>query len=457
MENEVNNIKQMLNKVHVLNKSDAEIKKATGARYNMFQVLRVQRKELKHSLIIGDLLNPKGRHDQGDTYLKLFIEVIQESIKLLVDGEKDSKELNSTLSLLKDFKTREAKVHIEYPIGVKNGVEGGRIDILLESKGKCIIIENKVDAQDQKFQLLRYKNHRGKNSLVLYLNKFGGQPDEMSYTTKEYIESKAKPKVKVREDGRWIHLDKDEDFFIITFKNEIKEWIEKCIETSNDKPYIRGNLNQYLEIIKRISNQLNSNYMSKELTAYFKENRNQIDEAKSLSNYINTGEIYEELVGKKIVSIAKEIAENCKVVLDEVTLNNWEKYDSKGANKIINFRFEELHHFTLSYKCNTRVGYGKFIFVLRKKNGIEVDLTAVELNNNLAKEIRSAFPNRQSDELKLKPHKYSTILTSTLSKFSNLESSKSIALIENGDFKTFLKDDLMKMLVIAKRIENLKE
>jgi hypothetical protein len=461
----IQHVKSILNKVSVLRKSDTEIRKATGARYNLFQILKVQRNELKHSLIIGDLLNPKGKHDQGDEYLKLFIEVVLRSINSInEDGDEKSRtdEFNNALKILSEFNTKQATVLVETDIGVINEVEGGRIDILLKSKGKYIIIENKVDANDQRSQLLRYKNYKGTDSIVLYLNKFGDLPDESSYTTEEY--KKTKPQVKVRKDGKNIHLNINEDYFIITFKHQIKGWVEKCIEISNNKPYIRENLNQYLEIVQKITKQLNSNYMDKELTEYFmkNENINKLDDAKLLSKYMNGGKIYEELVGKKVFSIAVKIAEELGFKLENVFNNKkgnqeyynnkWSNYDSGEKNKILLFRPLQLTYFSLSYKPDNSLGYSDFSFVLR--NRTEKDLSKLKLNGdeNMSSLLKNKF-GIDEKKIDLKAVKDGILFIKSFDEYSNLESSQSIKAIDNGKFKESLINHLSLMLTKAIEIE----
>lgn len=456
MSEEIKQITSLLNKVGEIRKTDLKKRKESGKRFNIFNVLQVQRKELKHSLIIRDLLNPKGRHDQGKTYLLIFLEILKKKIK--------NKE---ALEILKHFeKPNTIKTFVEYNAGHKKIVEGGRIDILLKAKDKYyIVFENKVDADDQFRQLIRYKNYVGKNGLVLYLNKNGEEPKKHSYKTKESKRKEANEQCQKKV----LDVEKDKDFFVISFKTEIKEWIEKCIDLSNDKPYIRENLNQYLEIIKSITNQLNSNYMSNKLKEYFTKNLDMLNDAKELTEYMNSGKFFEEMVGDKVEEIAKEIAseisneENELVALDGEMLTNWRKYNSGGSNKILNFRFQKLNYFTLSFKPNSKIGYSNLIFTLRKKNAPNTDLSALKLKNNLdlEKKLRDTFGLQEDANIWLKSHKYTTVLNkkiseidnSDISKYSNLETKHSIEAVINGNFKKSLKALLIEMFKITEELE----
>lgn len=67
-----------------------------------------------------------------------------------------------------------------------------------------IIIENKIDAKDQKNQLLRYYNF-DKSTIIFYLSLVGNPP--------KYIDEK---------------LELGRNFFILSYKNDIVEWLQKC-------------------------------------------------------------------------------------------------------------------------------------------------------------------------------------------------------------------------------------
>lgn len=443
-----NDVKTLLNEVGFIQKTDLKIRKATGKRYNLFNIMRVQRSELKHSLIIGDLLNPKGKHDQGDLFLKLFLDVLKNKFKNGDGNESGYKSKN--LEILKDFQLKNAKIKIEELIRENKIVEGGRIDILLESDNKFIVIENKIDAEDQYRQLIRYKNYVGDKGVVFYLNKYGDAP-----TTKSIkVSPKKIEDAKKQSPGMLYELELDKDFYIISFKNDIRIWIEKCIEVSIDKPYIRENLNQYLEVIKRITKQINSNYMNKELTTFFSKHISLIDQAKIVSNYMNSGKIFEELVGKNICEKAEEISKELKATLI-YDRGNWVSYNG-GNNKVLRFDFKDLQYFTISFKINAKSGYNGLVFSLRKKGGKDKDLS--NLNSDILEMIKSSFSIDKLNSDRLKPYEYDFIFHKDLEKemkcFKNLEDEKSIKAILDGSFKTKFKEEIERLHKIVLEIEN---
>ena len=113
----------------------------SGEYYNIFQVIDMTSNETGvHSAFIADLLNPKGRHRMGDVFLKLFLEM---------DIFKDM-----------NFESANAIVEREKYIGEVTDETGGRIDIhIMDSSGKCIIIENKIYAavSDRRAAMIRYE------------------------------------------------------------------------------------------------------------------------------------------------------------------------------------------------------------------------------------------------------------------------------------------------------------
>lgn len=77
----INFLIQEISGIH--NKNEL-IKRKTGGYYNIFEIAGIATDEVKMCRVIYDLINPKGRHSQGNTYLKLFIEhVLKLHIPLL--------------------------------------------------------------------------------------------------------------------------------------------------------------------------------------------------------------------------------------------------------------------------------------------------------------------------------------------------------------------------------------
>ena len=118
-------------------------KESKGEFFNIFSILKMETDEVNtHSAFLAELLNPKGSHGQQDLFLRKFLETIVHTDKLNIQN---------------------AQVCMEFTIGPisENYETGGRIDILIHlPKAKyLILIENKINAGDQKLQLFRYNQY----------------------------------------------------------------------------------------------------------------------------------------------------------------------------------------------------------------------------------------------------------------------------------------------------------
>lgn len=226
--NNMENLQKFLDEVKLIWKK-SELEKAEahkrGEHFNIFNVLDLTSDETRtHSAFIAELLDPNGNHGLGDQFLQSFV---------------------NTIDCLKSwhFDTQSAKVHKELSIGGKNEdcSEGGRIDIVVESNGKAIIIENKIYAGDQEKQLVRYYNYGTKNYSngirLLYLTLNGDDASEYSHEK----------------------LVVNEDYYAIAYNHEISDWLQRCIEFSARQPLVRETLIQYQNLI----NQLTMNNMDK--------------------------------------------------------------------------------------------------------------------------------------------------------------------------------------------------
>ena len=213
---------QQISKIVAEEKIQQEEKRKRGENFNIFGVLGLSRSEVRlHSSFLAELLNPNGNHGLGTKFLKAFVDDV-----LLKDGD-----------FL--FDVDSAKPHVEYHIGEINEeyTEGGRIDILIQDRNHhSIIIENKIDAVDQKNQLPRYYNFITKNEgltenefILLYLTPYGTQPTKDSLGKSNEVKYKC-----------------------ISYTEDIINWLGRCIEIAALHPTIRETIRQYLLNIKDI-------------------------------------------------------------------------------------------------------------------------------------------------------------------------------------------------------------
>lgn len=264
-------INNLLQQVSIIQKKYDEIAKITGENFNIFSVMNMEHSEVNtHSSIIGELLNPNGSHGQGSTFLNLFVELINKSF----NSDEDKLELKHFEKLIND------KI-CERTISIGNNwddVTGGRIDLILEDNKQILIIENKIYAIDQPYQLIRYKNYTKtksfKKSFLFYLTLDG---KDLKEAEDPYIHNDIEIMGynfkfdKKNEYGKFKIENKDKSnvhhciYYPISFEIHIKNWIEKCLEKTHSLPIIRETLVQYLHLIKKLTNQTTNNKMSKDI------------------------------------------------------------------------------------------------------------------------------------------------------------------------------------------------
>jgi len=222
-----------------------EIDKVTGFNFNVFEILGLSTAEVRlHSSFIAQLLNPKGKHGQCCIYLELFLDVIKDKVV----GGRDAIHLD----------VNTTRVSVELYIGKQTEEEGGRLDILCQDRnGNKLIIENKIYAPDQKNQILRYRNYDDK-ALLFYLTLSGYKPTEESLGGKK--------------------MD-DIDLLLISYEDDITRWLEKCLKESYHLPIIRETIFQYLNTIKKLTNQIENRVMDNEIVNLLIASREKITSA----------------------------------------------------------------------------------------------------------------------------------------------------------------------------------
>lgn len=140
-----------------------------GDFFNVFNTIGLRTEEVRlHSAFIAELLNPQGSHGLSNLFLQAFLKQME---------------------LPCDYVTEAKGVIKERYIGRKTKKEGGRIDIIIEDGNHAVIIENKIYAEDQGNQLLRYYNYGRKQFPkgfeLVYLTLDGVDPDEKSLGKKD--------------------------------------------------------------------------------------------------------------------------------------------------------------------------------------------------------------------------------------------------------------------------------
>lgn len=210
-----NNVEKLLNEIGKLVVAQNERTKerySHGELFNVFNILGLESKEVRlHSALLAELLRPNGMSGVGNAFQKAFLAILGLPENYIVDG----------------------RVSVELSIGTTTDSERGRIDIIMEDGNHAIIIENKIYAQDQPAQLLKYTNFAKNNYpygyRLLYLTLDGKEASDDSAQGCPYQ--------------------------CISYKNEISKWLAECARISFDRPLVRETIRQYINLIKQLTNQ----------------------------------------------------------------------------------------------------------------------------------------------------------------------------------------------------------
>ncbi len=225
--NQLRTINNLLDQIRILSTKREEQENERNSRgdyFNLFKDLGLISDEVHlHSSFIATLLNPRGSHGQKDKYLKAFIEMLC--------GLKKNIPMNYL-----DTGNNNVSVQVEKTIGPLTKEKGGRIDIYITDTKHQIMIENKIYAPDQPFQMKRYWNYGIENGdegsfKLIYLTLYGDNPSEESL------------------DGLI-----SEQYICLSYKYDIMTWLQRCLQLSVAQPLVRETIVQYMNTIKILTN-----------------------------------------------------------------------------------------------------------------------------------------------------------------------------------------------------------
>ena len=249
---ETKNIEQLLSQVKSISRSYERLNEANGGNFNIFSVLRIESDEVTtHSRFIAELLNPNGVHGFGDA---LSCKVYPEDYQGKVTG-------------------------MPKPMG-------GSIDILIKepnSDEHVIMIENKIYAGEQEHQLLRYHNAYPKGKL-LFLTLWGYESNQESSKSVNY-----RP---------------------VSYEYHIINWLEECRKIAVSNPTLRETLTQYINLIKKLTNQNINTKMNKELAKLFTESKENYNALLTLNNLHY--ELYKKALETSLFPVLEDLQKSRK-------------------------------------------------------------------------------------------------------------------------------------------------
>ena len=144
------------------------------AEFNLFDVLRIRRRERQHSAVIAWLLDPRGSHGLRDHFLRRFLseaaaEGRERGIADVTPLDVDGWELSNV----------EVEIERHYA-----DIEHNYVDIMLidATDGFVCLIENKIGSGEHSAQLSRYletveREHKGLNPFPIFLTPDGREPE----------------------------------------------------------------------------------------------------------------------------------------------------------------------------------------------------------------------------------------------------------------------------------------
>ncbi len=277
-------------------------------------VLRYSDEVRLHSRMIGNLLNPYGKHYQDTLFLEKFLKAIK------LD------EWGMDLS------------------NITVGIEYKDIDLYITDGNKHIIIENKIWAKDQPCQIIKYIN------IIVEENRNDfGNPKENDILDKNllriiYLTPRAK-KVseahKIDKDG-YIDFDGKEDtakelskcsnkmntkilvpnglknykakYQKITYKKNIASWLRDCQAEVRNITNLNEVIQQYQEVVQKINKEFKGNVMT--LQEYMGNNEELYDDIAVLENELSLLKI----------EIEKQFWEDMEVALNSIdTFENFKE------------------------------------------------------------------------------------------------------------------------------------
>lgn len=189
-------------------RAQAEQERNEAPKFNIFQILENKSLEKHHSRFLGDLLDPNGRHSQGQIFLRQFLAEIR------LDNIKNDPRLE-TLQVTLEL---ESKITGE-----------SRTDIIVRcSPLFLIVIENKIGAgegqsPDGTWQLKKYRDWLDKQS--------GFEEKKLIFLTPDGRESASH-----KEDLR------------LSYISQIRPLVTSCLNEIR-APRVQHALQQYLEAI----------------------------------------------------------------------------------------------------------------------------------------------------------------------------------------------------------------
>lgn len=262
-----------------------------GSNFNIYSLLGIEHNENNtHSVLLADLLNPRGSHGQNYFFLKNFIKTINNS----------------------EEEIKYAEIFREYYIGSINEdyTEGGRIDLLIKWNDHIWVIENKLYAKEQPNQIERYKQ-KFPNAKTFYLKV----EEHLRYSNTEIVD------------------------YEISYEKEISDWLSSCIMQLDDKPYLQNSIKQYYNLVKNIAKTGEEHQMENSIKEIIGNNYESLLAAQKITDlFVST---LSDLENKLIEKLSQILSNNGYEYKNQVYF----KSEWKELNIGVSFEFDSNKRF----------------------------------------------------------------------------------------------------------------
>ena len=307
---------QLINEIQTIVESYNRVLEKTGENFNIFSIMRMESDEVRtHSRFLGELLNPNGSHNQGDVFLKIFVNLFTDDL---------------------DLDTKNTIVNIEHYIGPKTEDTGGIIDLIISDEvGRTIMIENKIYAGEQNNQLLRYHNFKPDGKL-LYLTLYGHESSQSNNSVEN------------------IGISNSEIYQTVSYENDIISWLELCKKEVVDISIIRESINQYINLLKKLTNQNSNKIMNNNIANRILRDENSFESFKKIVRASN--EVFRKVITEVVFPILDKVSDELELTLEIdrtvfLNSNNCQgfHFENPKNNQTLSFQFQARHHKNLIF------------------------------------------------------------------------------------------------------------
>lgn len=285
-------------------------KELSGENFNIFSIMSMESDEVfTHSAIIAELLNPKGSHSLGRKPLELFIDQFKEHFEkhnFQIDYEKIICKKEEFLCSKVDDETLKkcnaaASKNFRYDV----------LDIVVKENDanykspNIFCIENKIYAGEQEQQLHRYKSQYP-NGIIFYLTLTGEESKQVIQNENNEIYVPIAYVISNQNNSKQFNPQKVESEQEVQ-KSTVLNWLQECVKYAYDKPMVREVLNQYIFLIKKLTNQTTNEKMKKEIIDLIKKN---LEASTEIHN--NYEDAVKEIQIEFLTDLKTEIKKNIK-------------------------------------------------------------------------------------------------------------------------------------------------